>query len=114
MKMQDLFEPVQKIWEALPDSVRAAIISGILALLRLMYADKAKKGTRRFLEVGMCMTLTWASSKFIGLFGLSEDATWLIAVALGWWGTDYVKERAKSIIFKRVDGNESDQNNKSD
>ena len=105
--MQDLTEGLKHFWDSLSVPVQAAVFSGILAFMRVCYDVKdGRKLYRKTLECGTCIGVTFATSMGLPALGISESAGWLISVALGWLGADYVRERGRIWAEQKVKENE--------
>lgn len=98
--MSNDIEGLNTIMSSIP--FKSAILAGVLTVLRFFYDDDRRKWHRKVLETAICITVTYGVARGIkAIPGVSEDAAWLIGVGLGWWGADYVRERAKVWFKKR-------------
>ena len=110
-KMQDIAEGFKHFWGALSVPVQAAIFSGILAVLRLAYDVKdGRKFYRKALEAGICIGVTFGVSSGLSALSIPESGAWLIAVALGWLGADWVREHGRSWSERRVKSDDRPNN----
>lgn len=102
-KMNDLMEGVKHAWAGLSVPVQAAVFSGVLALLRLAYDVKdGRRWYRKFLEASICISVTFGASSGLSALHIPESGAWLIAVALGWLGADWVREHGRHWSEQRI------------
>lgn len=101
--MQDFAEGVKSFWESLSTPVQAAIFAGVLSLLRIAYdARDGRRLYRKFLELCICVVVTFGASSGLSAIMVPESAAWLIAVALGWMGADWVREHGRKWSERRL------------
>ncbi len=96
--MQDDFEGLKMFLDSVP--FKSAVLAGLLILMRFFYNDDRRKWHRKVLELAICVVTTYGASKGLKAVGIGEEGSWLVAIALGWMGADYVREHAK-LWFKK-------------
>ena len=101
MKMQDIFDGLAALYDALPTPIKAALLSMMLTILRFVYDDDRRKSRRKWLETAICIAITWGISEGLKAFDMHENAAYLIAVGVGWLGADFVRERAKHFVTRK-------------
>lgn len=106
MKMQELLDSARHLFGEIPVAVKAAILTAVLVLLRHAYDGKGGKWGRKCIEAALCMATTWGVSFGLSAVGLGEDSSWLVAVAIGWLGADWVRDHAKRWTEKKLGNDE--------
>ena len=107
-RMNDFVESIGRFWDSLSTPVQAALFTGLLSVLRLAYDSKdGRRLYRKVLETGICICVTFGAAKGFGAIGVNSDAAWLVAIALGWAGADYVREKGRVWADKKVENNDS-------
>ena len=105
--MSDLPETFRAIWESLSTSAQATLLALLLTVFRVMYDDKdGRKWWRKLLECGICVCVTYGVSASLVAWGIREEGAWLVAVAMGWYGADYVRERGRRWSEKKAGDDE--------
>lgn len=101
-KMRDFLDSALAMFDLLPTPVRAAILAGILTILRFAYSEDARKWKRKLLELGICVFTTFGLGTGLQAFGFSADLAYILAVIIGHEGADFVRERAKRWLDKKT------------
>jgi lambda family phage holin len=103
MKMSEFLDGLKQLFDAIPVPVRAAILSGVIAVLRIAYANDARPWGRRLLETAICVSTTFGISSGLSSLGIAESASWLVAIAVGHLGADWVREQGKKWAERRLE-----------
>lgn len=96
--MQTETEGLAAFFATLSTPVKAATLALVVTVLRFAYDNDRRKWTRKTLEAALCTTVAWGISSGLHAIGLHSDAAYLVAVALGWLGADFVRERARAWV----------------
>lgn len=100
--MDNTTETIAKMLEALPEPVRAAMISFIVAMLRVVYDGKEPRWVRRILEATLCGTIALAVTHLTTALGFSSGWGVFLGAAIGLFGADQVREWGRRIAERRV------------
>lgn len=99
--MQTETEGLAAFFVTLSTPVKAATLALVVTVLRFAYDNDERKWTRKALEALLCTTVAWGLSSGLHAIGLHNDAAYLVAVALGWLGADFVRERARTWVSNK-------------
>lgn len=83
------------LWEGLPSSLRAAIMSFVVATLRVMYDGKEPSFFRRLLEAALCGAIAMAVTSGATAIGIGGDLSTFVGGAVGLLGADKVRSVAR-------------------
>jgi lambda family phage holin len=87
----------------IPDHVIAAVLSFLMAILRV-YMDKSETKALRIIAEGLiCVGLTYAATSFIDAMGFSEDYKVSVGVFIGYVGTHSIRILALKLAHKKID-----------
>lgn len=89
------------LFASLSTPVKAALLTMVITLLRFAYDDDRRKWRRKALETAICITVSWGTSSGLGAVGINGEAAYLVAVAFGWLGADFVRDRARHWLTKK-------------
>lgn len=90
------------LWAALPEPVRATVMSICIAMLRILYDGKEPRYVRRVLESLLCGAITFGASS--GLHAMGAEPGWgvFIGGAVGLLGADKVREIGRRYANRRA------------
>ncbi len=91
------------IWGVLAEPVRAAIISGVIAFMRVMYDGKEPKMIRRLLEAALCGSIALGVASGVEAMGMPEGFGTFFGAAIGLFGADQVRSWGRKIAERRID-----------
>lgn len=92
------------LWSALPEAFRAALLSAVIAWLRIMYDGKESRWVRRLLEAMLCGGVTLACASAISAMGLNPDWAVFVGGAIGGLGIEPVRQLALRFAARKADG----------
>lgn len=90
------------ILELLPEPIRAALLAGVVAMLRILYDGKEPRWVRRFLEAALCGTIALGIAHLVEAMGMSGGWATFLGAGVGLFGADQVREWGRLIAEKRV------------
>lgn len=91
------------LWDTLPEPVRAAIVGGAVAFLRVMYDDKEPRVVRRLLESILCGAIAYGIATAIEALGMQPGIATFCGGAVGLLGADWVRAKARLVADRRID-----------
>lgn len=94
------------LWNALPEPIKAAIIATLVALVRVMYDDREPRTLRRLLEAALCGAIALCIASLSEAIGLPSGYATFAGGAVGLLGAEQVREWARRIAQRRVEGME--------
>lgn len=89
-------------FETLPEPVRAALLSAVVALARILYDGKEPRWVRRFLEATLCGLIALGIAHLISALGMSSGWATFIGASVGLFGADQVREWGRRVAEARV------------
>lgn len=93
----------QQLFDSLPEPVRAAILSVLVAWLRIMYDDREPRMLRRALEAALCGAITLGIGSGAEALGAGAGMAMFIGGTIGLYGADAVREVGKRYLRRRLD-----------
>jgi lambda family phage holin len=100
--MKDFLDSISALLELLSIPFKAALLAGVLTVLRFAYSEDSRKWQRKLVELCLCVCTTYGIGAGLQSIGIGPDAAYILAVVVGWEGADYVRERAKKILEKKT------------
>lgn len=91
------------LFEAIPESVKGAVMAFVVAMLRLAYDNQEPNWLRRILEGFICSFLAYGIYSLTRVMEWSTDLAFVGSVMVGFLGADFVKEKAKTWFTKKSD-----------
>lgn len=89
-------------WDALPGTIKSAILATVVAFLRVMYDGKEPRMTRRLLESILCGAIALCVASLLAASGISSDYSTFAGGAIGLLGADQVRDWARRIAQRQV------------
>lgn len=89
-------------FETLPEPVRAALLSAVVALARILYDGKEPRWVRRFLEATLCGLIALGIAHLVSALGMSPGWATFIGASVGLFGADQVREWGRRVAEARV------------
>ena len=86
------------LWDALPASIRAAIVGFAVAFLRVMYDGREPSLVRRLLESLLCGAISLCVASLAQASGVSGDYSTFVGGAVGLLGADQVRTWARKRV----------------
>ena len=86
----------------IPEPIRAALLAGVIALLRILYDGKEARWTRRFLEATLCGAIALGISHLIEALGMSSGWATFLGASVGLFGADQVREWGRRVAETRL------------
>lgn len=90
------------VWDALPGTIKSAILATAVAFLRVMYDGKEPRMTRRLLESVLCGAIALCVASLLSAAGISADYSTFAGGSIGLLGADQVRAWARQIAAKHV------------
>lgn len=87
---------------AIPQPVKAALLAGAVALLRIIYDGKEPRWFRRLLESSLCGFIALGVSYLCQAIGLPSGWEIFLGGAIGLLGADHVREVGRRLSDERV------------
>ena len=84
--------------ESLPEPVRAALLSAVVALLRVMYDGREPRWVRRVLESALCGSIALGVSHLVQAVGAQPGWATFLGAAIGLFGADQVRASVQSWV----------------
>lgn len=100
--MQDFLDGIRSFWDTLPAPARAAVLVALITACRYVYDDDRRKWRRKLAEGGICICSTWGFGEGAKAVGLPVESAYLFAVAIGWYGADWVRENAREWLKRKT------------
>jgi lambda family phage holin len=91
------------LWEALPEPIKAALLAGCVAFLRVMYDDREPRLVRRVLEAALCGAIAFGVGSGMEAMGATPGIATFIGGAIGLLGADKVRELGKRYVRRRIE-----------
>ncbi|MFT3758445.1 phage holin family protein [Thauera sp.] len=91
------------VWDALPEPVRAALFSTVIAFFRVMYDDKEPRWIRKLLEVGLCGSLGFVITYLAVQFGFAPAWGGAISSVISLYGVNKARAWGQEIARRRLD-----------
>lgn len=91
---------VKALWDAMPEPMRATILSGVLGVLLAMRAGDGRTWTRKLLDVAVCAVTGFIIGSALNMAEFRPEIIWCANCAIAYMGVDKVK----AIVDKVVDG----------
>lgn len=92
------------MWSSLPEPFRAALLSVLIAALRILYDDREPRPFRRLLEASLCGGLTLAIASGLEAMGVSAGWGTFAGGAVGLLGAEFVRSLAVRYGIRRATG----------
>lgn len=93
---------VLQILESLPEPVRAALLSAIVAMLRILYDGREPRWIRRLLESSLCGTIALGVAHLVEALGLTQGWATFLGASIGLYGADQVRTWGRAVAEKRI------------
>lgn len=90
-------------WAALPEPVKAAILSAVVAFLRVMYDDREPRIIRRLLESALCGAIAFGVGSGLEAMSVAQGMSMFLGGAIGLLGADKVREIGKRYVRRKVE-----------
>lgn len=94
-----------QMWDAIPDTVKAAMLSVIVAFVRILYDGQEPRVIRRLLEASLCGLIT-LSVVGIAVEVTGLDSTYVMAFIggfVGLFGADYVRSLGRRFAAREIE-----------
>lgn len=91
-------------WDMLIEPVKAAFLSAVIALIRVMYDGKEPRMIRRLLEAALCGTIALGVAYGVGAIGWPSGVGTFLGAAIGLFGADQVRAWGRSLAERRFTG----------
>lgn len=98
------YTTLASLWGVLAEPVRAAIISAVIAFMRVMYDGKEPRMIRRVLEAALCGSIALGVASGIEAIGMPSGVGTFMGAAIGLFGADQVRSWGRKIAERKVDG----------
>ena len=82
--------------------VRASVMALVISILRIVYDKKEARWQRIALESILCGTLTYGITSGLRFFSLDPGVSVFCGAAIGFYGVEFVRNRAQRLIDKRL------------
>jgi lambda family phage holin len=94
-------------WSGLLDlfgpEARSAVMAAIISVLRILYDEKESKWQRIGLESLLCGALAYGLSSGLAFFSLDTGLSVFCGATLGFFGVEFVRNRAQRYVDNKVD-----------
>lgn len=90
------------IFELLPEPIRAALLAGVVAMLRILYDGREPRWVRRVLEAALCGTIALGIAHLIEAVGMASGWATFLGASVGLFGADQVREWGRRLADARV------------
>lgn len=97
------FEIWQQFWESLPEPLRAAVLAGVVATLRIMYDDREPRLLRRLLEAALCGAIAFGIAAGLEAVAVPQGLATFLGAAVGLLGADKVREIGHRYVRRRME-----------
>jgi lambda family phage holin len=88
--------------DAVPPSIKGAIMAFVIAVLRIIYDRQETSNVRIVLEAGICGCLSLSFSGALGWLGAPESVAVAIGGAVGFIGVTKIRELAINWLTKKA------------
>lgn len=92
------------VWEAVPEPVKAAILSTLIAAMRILYDGKEPRPIRMALESGLCGMIALGVYYGVAAMGLPPGIGVFFGAAVGLFGADQVRAWGRAFAQRKVSG----------
>lgn len=90
------------LWAALSEPTRAAFLSTVIALCRVMYDGREPRMIRRLLEAALCGSIALGIASGAEAMGMPAGMGTFIGAAVGLFGADQVRSWGRRIAERKV------------
>jgi lambda family phage holin len=90
------------LFDLLPEPFRAALLSAVVAMLRILYDGREPRWVRRFLEAALCGTIALGIAHLVEAMGMASGWATFIGASVGLFGADQVREWGRRLADARV------------
>lgn len=90
-------------WEAVPPSVKGAVMAFVIAVLRIVYDRQETSNVRIVLEAAICGCLSLSFSGALGWLGAPESVAVAFGGAVGFIGVTKIRQLALTWLGKKAD-----------
>lgn len=91
------------VWGALGEPIRAAIVSAVIAYLRVLYDGKEPRLIRRVLEAALCGSIALGVASGVEGMGLPQGFGTFFGAAIGLFGADQVRTWGRKLAERKVE-----------
>lgn len=91
------------LWDAVPASVKGAIMAFIIAILRIIYDRQETSNMRILLEAAICGGLSLSFSGAISWIGAPESVAVAFGGAIGFIGVTKIRQLALTWLSKKAE-----------
>lgn len=88
--------------ESVPEPMRAALLGGLIAFLRIMYDDREPRLIRRLLESVLCGAIALSVAHLTEAVGMPQGWATFLGGAVGLIGADQVREWARRVAERHI------------
>ena len=100
--MEDVFIQISKTIETLPPWVGGALMSIIVAVLRVVYDKEETSAVRILLEGLLCGALTLTAGSAVAAMGMPHEWYLFCGGVIGFIGSQSIRNLAMKILNKKV------------
>lgn len=93
-----------ELWDGLGEPIKAAVISAVIAFLRILYDGREPRMIRRFLEAALCGSIALGVASGIEAMGWPQGLATFTGAFIGLFGADQVRAWGRTIAQRKVDG----------
>ncbi len=88
--------------KSLPPEAQSALMSIVIAVLRVIYDNKHGKWQRIGLEAALCGAISFGVVSGLTLVGLGKESAVFFGASVGFLGVDFLRALAHKVVDKKL------------
>lgn len=96
-------DSLKAIWDAMPEPLRATLLSAALGLLLALRAGDGRTWTRKLIDVAVCVVTGFIVGSALQMAEFKPEIIWSANFAIAYMGVDKVKSVVDKVVDSVVD-----------